>query len=220
MSWMFKIICLELPFVLNFDKTQHCPRKWTKGPVEQNLVLCVLWYRQPKKHMDAKSWEAKGVFILLPSYFYIYCANCVVLLHSIYCIHFPAGLSTGKGQKMQLSTYLMQTNMFHRQVQQQEACGFVSDTVAVSGAPGAKDRSALSVTSCCLLTFSWAHYYTVVVAAFHSRLTARATRVLSLGLWDFSVFLQDTLPQRCITVLPGNSDMLRCLLCDDLAVYS
>lgn len=122
---------------------------------------------------------------------------------------------------MQLSTYSMQTNMFHRQVQQQEACGFVSDTVAVSGAPGgAKDRSALSVTSCCLLTFARAHYYTVVVAAFHSRLTATATHVLSLGLWDFSAFLQDTLPQRCITVLPGNSDMLRCLLCDDLAVYS
>lgn len=122
-----------------------------------------------------------------PPYF---CANCVVLLHSIYrCIHFPAGPSNGKGQKIQLSTYSMQTNMFHRQVQQQEPYGFVSDTFDVSGAPGgAKDRSALSVTSCCLLTFAHAHYYTVVVAA-----SSRATCVLCLG--NFSAFLQDSAPK-------------------------
>lgn len=59
--------------------------------------------------------------------------------------------------------FLMQKTMLHQQVQQQELCSFVSDTFSVSGAPGgAKDRSALSLTSCCLLTFTRAHYYIIV----------------------------------------------------------
>lgn len=174
------------------------------------------------RQMQATVYEHVTTLKVLSHRFPHFCANCVLLLHSVYhCIHFPAGPSTGKGQKIQLRTYSMQTNMFHRQVQQQEPCGFVSKPFDVSGAPGgAKDRSALSVTSCCLLTFAHAHYYIVVGAAFRSCLTARATHVFCLGLWDFSAFLQDCLPQRCTTVLHGNSEMLRCLLCGDLAVYS
>lgn len=113
----------------------------------------------------------------------------MVLLHSIYhCTHFPAGPSTEKGQKIQLSTYAMQTNMSHRQVQQQEPCGFVCDSFGVSGAPGStKDRSALSVASCCLLTFAHAHYYIVVIAAFQSPHSESNTRV-AFGFVGFFCF--------------------------------
>lgn len=93
--------------------------------------------------------------------------------------------------------FLMQKTMLHQQVQQQELCSFVSDTFSVSGAPGgAKDRSALSLTSCCLLTFTRAHYYIIVARCCsvplspHSRYKVR----IVFGFVQFFCIFLDSLP--------------------------
>lgn len=86
--------------------------------------------------------------------------------------------------------------MLHQQVQQQELCSFVSDTFSVSGAPGgAKDRSALSLTSCCLLTFSCAHYY-IIVTVLQCFIVAAQQVQGACCVWVRAIFLHflDSLP--------------------------
>lgn len=134
----------------------------------------------------------------------------VFLMHSIilsrilsFFFKHPGNMS-GKCRKLFFSfccriaiVFLMQTTMFHQQVQQQELCSFVSDTFGVSGAPGGvKDRSVLSLTSCCLLTFAHAHYYIIVTQCCsvpispHSRYNVRAV----FGFVQFFGILLDSLP--------------------------
>lgn len=142
----------------------------------------------------------KAVFTLLPSHC---CVNCVVLLH---CTHFPAGPSPEKGQRIQLSTYSMPANMFHRRVPTAGAVWVCRWFIRCKWSSRRRQRQISS--QCDILLF--------VDLCTHSLLhcCCRGVPVASQReqhaccvwvLWDFSAFLQDSLAQRCTTALPGKS---------------